>query len=105
MAIEEDGIFPGCYILEGHETKEVDLMTYAKWCEGNDKHVADEIVGDSRISTIFMGIDRSYGYGPPILFETMVFGGALDLEMARYYTWDEAEAGHKEMVERVKRSL
>lgn len=38
----------------------------------------------------------------PLLFETMVFGGPFDQEMARYSTWDEAEAGHKKMVKRIK---
>jgi len=40
-----------------------------------------------------------------VLFETMVFGGKLDQEQERYCTYDEAEAGHKTMVERVRRSF
>jgi hypothetical protein len=35
------------------------------------------------------------------LFETMVFGGPLNGEMDRYATWDEAEAGHKAMLDAV----
>ena len=58
------------------------------------------------VSTIFMGLDHNFSNeGPPILFETMVFGGALDQEQARYATWEEAEAGHKAMVEMVKKEL
>lgn len=89
-------------ILEGHEVKQVDLMTWARWFEGKDRHVANETIGDSQISTVFLGLNHSFGDGPPLLFETLVFGGKLDQEMDRYSTWDEAEAGHKAMVERVK---
>jgi hypothetical protein len=31
----------------------------------------------------------------------MVFGGDLNRECERYATWDEAEAGHKAMLDRV----
>lgn len=34
-----------------------------------------------------------------------VFGGGLDQEQERYCTYDEAEAGHKIMCERVFKSL
>ena len=95
----------GKYILEGHEVREADLMTWAKWFERADRHVAKEKVGDAEISTVFLGLDHAFGDGPPLLFETMVFGGTLDQEQNRYSTWSEAEAGHKDMVERVKLSL
>jgi hypothetical protein len=90
------------YILEGHKVKKVDLLTWAKWYETTERHVADEKVGDVRISTVFLGLDHSFGNGPPLIFETLVFGGPLDQEMDRYTTWEEAEKGHKTMVERIK---
>lgn len=93
------------YILEGHEAKEVDFMEWAEWRAKANRHVADEKVGDVRISTIFLGLNHQFGDGAPLLFETLVFGGALDQEMDRYSTWAEAEAGHKQTVERVKESL
>jgi hypothetical protein len=89
------------YILEGHNTKAVDLMTWAKWFEKTERHVADDKVGDVRISTVFLGLDHSFCGAEPLLFETLVFGGSLDGEMERYSTWDEAEAGHKQMVKRI----
>ena len=58
----------------------------------------------SSFKEVFLGLDHSFGSGPPLLFETMVFGGPLDEEMDRYTTWDEAEAGHKAMVKRVQES-
>jgi hypothetical protein len=47
------------------------------------------------VSTVFLGLDHSFGEGPPQLFETMIFGGEHDEYQERYSTWDEAEAGHK----------
>lgn len=50
------------------------------------------------VSTVFLGLDhRMFGEGPPILFETLVFGGPNDGRMERYCTWEEAERGHKVM--------
>lgn len=91
------------YILDGHKAVPVDLMVWANWLEQcKERHVADEKIGDVRISTVFLGLDHSWGDGPPLIFETMVFGGPLDQEQDRYTTWEQAEAGHKLMVERVK---
>ena len=82
---------------------EPDLLAWGRWLEKGDRIVAKTEVGDTKISTVFLGLDHSFsGDGPPILFETMVFGVPLDGEMNRYATWDEAEKGHAVMVERVK---
>jgi hypothetical protein len=52
-----------------------------------------------RVSTVFLIIDHSFGGGPPILFETMVFGLPDDSEPQwRYRSWDEAQAGHDQVV-------
>ena len=95
----------GHYILEGHKAVETDLMTWANWLENHhDRHVKDETIGESRISTVFLGLDHQFGDGPPLIFETMVFGGPLDMEQERYATWEEAEIGHMAMVARVQMS-
>lgn len=61
--------------------------------------VAETNFGRARISTVFLGIDHSFGSGgPPLLFETMIFGGRLDEFQNRCGTWDEAEAMHNEAV-------
>ena len=95
------------WILEGHEPKQVDLFTWAKWFESADRHVAKTNINENiKVSTVFLGIDHSFGdEGSPILFETMIFGGTLDEEMDRYSTWDEAAAGHKQMVLKAKAAL
>lgn len=52
--------------------------------------ISDEV----HVSTVFLGLDHSYGRGPPVLFETMIFGGPLDHSQWRYATWDDALVGH-----------
>ena len=90
------------YILEGKEPVAVDLISWASWYGKADRKVKKDKVGDVSVSTVFLGLDHQWGDGPPLLFETMVFGGELDQEMDRYSTWEEAESGHAKMVERVK---
>lgn len=64
--------------------------------------VAPETDEEVEISTVFLCLDHSHSdLGPPIVFETMVFGGLLHDSQERYATWDEAETGHREMVTRV----
>ncbi len=41
----------------------------------------------------------------PLPCFNMVFGGKLDEYMERYSTWEEAEEGHKNMVEKAKQAL
>lgn len=94
------------YILnDANVAVPVDLMTWAKWYEVNHerRRVAREEFADGVVvSTVFLGLDHSWGDGPRLIFETMVFGGPLDQETYRYATWAQAEAGHAVMVERVR---
>ena len=90
------------YILDGGtQIMECnDLTEWARWMEMTDRKVAKEETINGDISTIFLGLDHSFGDGPPLLFESLVFGGTLDQEMDRYETWEQAEVGHKAMVKR-----
>ena len=92
------------YILDGHEPRPCgSAEEWARWYESNDRRVRLSTVSGSRISTVFLGIDhRVGGEGPPILFETMVFGGPLDGSQERCCTWWEAEAQHQDMERRVR---
>jgi hypothetical protein len=56
---------------------------------------------DVTVSTVFLGLDHNWGDGPPILFETMIFGGERDEYQERYSTWGEAEEGHQRAIELV----
>lgn len=64
--------------------------------------VAKTEIGAVKVSTVFLGLDHAYGDEPPVLFETLVFGGAHDQEQVRYSTWAAAEAGHATWVRRVE---
>lgn len=50
------------------------------------------------VSTVFLGLDHSWGDGPPVVFETMIFGGPLDDDQWRYCTLADAKAGHRRAV-------
>jgi hypothetical protein len=50
--------------------------------------------GIVEVSTVWLGIDHAWLGGPPILFETMVFGGRWHQWQWRYGTEVEARAGH-----------
>jgi len=91
------------YILDGEKAvPEPDLLKWATWYQTADRRVANNKIGEVRVSTVFLAVDHSFGEGPPQLFETLVFDGPLSDEMDRYATWAEAVAGHAKMVERVR---
>lgn len=94
------------YILDGREPVHCpDTIAWAEWMEQARAkeltRVAETSVGpvldSTLVSTIFLGVNHSFGE-PPILFETMVFGGPLDGEIQRCGTWDEAAAQHEAVV-------
>jgi hypothetical protein len=96
------------YILRDHEAVEATWDEYLEWSkQGFDatKRVAVDTIGDVRVSTVFLMIDHNWLDGPPILFETMVFGGPFDEWQWRYHTWDEAVAGHRAIVAGVEKQL
>lgn len=81
-----------------------DLMKWAEWFESADRIVAATEIDDTKVSTVFLGLDHSFGEGPPLLFETMVFGGDADGDCDRYTTWEEAEQGHAAKLAALKRA-
>lgn len=90
------------YILDGKKVILCDdVLEWGKFFEKAERHVADDTENDVRVSTVFLGIDYSFGQGSPLLFETMVFGGEHDGDTDRYSTWEEAEFGHKIMCDKV----
>ena len=92
------------YIREGHKPKPIaNYMEAARWFETADRRVAKAFkIGEATVSTVFLAIDHQFGDGPPLLFETMVFGGIHDGYQKRYTTWEEAEKGHAKAVALVK---
>lgn len=79
--------------------RENDLIAWGQWFQNANRTVAKTRLKDATVSTVFLGLDHSFGKGPPLLFETMVFGGPKDQYQKRYSTWEEAEQGHQRIVE------
>lgn len=91
------------YILDGDEAIPATQIGWAEWMRDNPdrKRVARTRLGESEVSTVFLGLNHAWGSGPPEIFETMVFGGVLSDECVRYSTMQEARVGHEQMCERV----
>ena len=64
-----------------------------------------QVTDDVEVSTVFLGLDHAWGFGPPLLFETLIFGGPYDGEMDRYSTWEQAVAGHERFVAALERAV
>ena len=65
--------------------------------------VAQDYVGEIHVSTVFLPIDHGWGGGPPILWETMVFGYDSDDEFQwRYRSEAAALEGHALILGAVK---
>ena len=58
----------------------------------NERRSPDE--PEVLISTVFLGLDHQWASGPPILWETMIFGGPLDGYQERYSSRAAALDGH-----------
>lgn len=86
-----------------------DLLTSMTEEQANAmKRVAEDTVGQVWLSTVWLGLDHQYGDGPPLIFESMTFSD-LDGDDIwhnacwRYSTEAEALAGHKAIVDCLKR--
>lgn len=89
------------YILnENREPVPVeDILEWAKWFEKADRVVRKTPTPNGEVSTVFLGIDHRFaGDGPPILWETMIFGGSHDQDQRRYTSEADAIRGHEQMV-------
>ena len=94
----------GKFILVGHDPEPcTDLMKWAYWFETADRRVAhNSPLPNVSISTVFLGLDHQFGKGPPLIFETMIFGGKHDGWTERCSTWDQAVAMHARAVNMVQ---
>lgn len=95
------------YTLDSNGTPQLvrNAMQWAAWMQSANRSVArTQISEEVFVSTVFLGLDHNhFGSGPPILWETMVFGGPMHEEMNRCSgSREQAEAMHNDMVERVQ---
>lgn len=89
------------------------LMEWAEMLEsGEHQRVAYDLLvyGESHaeVSTVWLGLDHNFLHiGPPLIFETMVFGGpdGDEMEQHRYATEEEALIGHAGVVEMVSMKI
>lgn len=74
-------------------------IQYLKRLNNDDiwPQIKDQI-NDYFVSTVFLGVDHSFGDGPPILWETMVFKNGEEIYCNRYSSAKEARQGHQTAV-------
>jgi hypothetical protein len=97
------------YILDEHGVPQPcpSVLVWARWYETADRVVFKTDVGPAHVSTVFLGIDHSYGTGPPLLYETMIFVDGdervdMDDSPRRYTDLAAAVVGHAAAVTRVR---
>lgn len=99
------------YVLDGtgNPVVETDIHKWARWFDGakQERIVEKTLIKDIMVSTVFLALDHNYGgKGPPILWETLVFGGPMEGEQDRCAgVREQAEAMHRKMVDRVSASV
>lgn len=93
------------YILtdDGVPVLTTDVVEWGRWFETHERRLAFDRLPTCDVSTVFLGIDHAWTKGPPVLWETMVFGGKLDGEQQRYTSQSAALLGHREIVSRCRR--
>lgn len=103
------------YILKGRRPFAVPFWKQEAWMQAKNPGghritwtIARSRAGRYTVSTIFLGLDHSFGFdGPPVLFETMAYvrspdgKGEFRDEQYRYRTWDEAIRGHRQYTARL----
>ena len=97
----------GQYVLNADGEAEPcdDLTAWALFMADTRRQILRQSVGPAEVSTVFLGLDHNFHeIGPPILWETMVFGGFLDGEQARYSSRQDAVDGHHKMCAEVRES-
>src|SRR5574338_73420 len=122
---EERGVrHNGRYILDADgrtAIPEPDLLRWGRWFEtsfdDDRRRVGLTFLADGalRVSTVFLGLDHSFGSGRPVLWETVVFvevkpapaplAALAEAHEERYETWEAARAGHEAIVAAVAGTL
>lgn len=94
------------YLLnEKKEAIHCTLWEWAAFLESGKNVVIQTRIGEIGISTVFLGLNHNYNSnGPPLLFETMIFGGEHDQYCDRCSTWDEALVMHENAKKLVEES-
>jgi hypothetical protein len=90
------------FIIEnGQPVCEPDALKWAEWLHAADRLVARTMIGDIRVQTDFIGVN-AYVSDPPLVWETMVFGGRWDGYQERHSSEVNARVGHERAVKLVE---
>lgn len=76
-------------------------ITREEWARlfDDERHVGDDNVDGVDVSTVWLGLDHSFGLqGAPLIFETMIFGGEFDQWQWRWHTERDAREAHRQIV-------
>ena len=90
-----------------NDQNEPESATTEQWIEWCKKYPCRKVVGRTKIgetfiSTVFLGLDHDWGGGRPVLWETMIFSkDANNQYMDRYTSLDQAVFGHEKTVRAV----
>lgn len=57
-----------------------------------------DIDADVNVSTVWLGLNHQFGNGPPLFWESMIFGGNHDEHVWRYGSRAEALDHHEQIV-------
>jgi hypothetical protein len=98
---------PGTYI--GPDGRELTLDEWSELYGRRKDNMAPEswwrretVIDDEvRVSTVWLGLNHRWGPGPPLYWETMIFGGDHDEDQWRYSSREAALDDH----ERITRAL
>ncbi len=84
------------YILKDNQPELCeDLEEWAVWYGSNNHQIASNSLGNTSVSTAFIGIAAGEVDGLPMLFETLVSPSG---EVRRYATYQQALEGHERIV-------
>lgn len=100
-AWETDFSYP-YYDMDGRRISRAAAMRLYEGDFNATRRVAEDYIGEVHISTVLLVIDHSFGDGPPLIFETMIFRGEHDEYQERYATREQALDGHARAVSLVR---
>ena len=83
------------YDMDG---KPISQSSWVMSMENPDRCVGQDIIGQYRVSTVYIGLDMNLFCGQPLIFETMIFGpedSPLHLWQDRYAKKFDALIGHE----------
>jgi hypothetical protein len=92
------------YILDKHKNAiECDLQTWATMFKDIFQRIVQKTwINDVEVSTVFLGSNHRYDkLGPPLIFESMIFGGDHNDHQDRYSTYEESRLGHWSLVSNI----